>query len=198
MRTAISMYAPAVGAIIAAAAGLSCKLYDNGVDIARWPDGSWQLEGSKVLVTVFMLLFLLSGWAPTLMFMAYTVICNLQKSADTTFWQVAGIIPAISAACLAGAGTLPTVADVGLAGCGAALVYVEASLYPEEMSSRKWLGRALIAVVAAVIAVIGILTPGWLSWLSWLSPLAAWTAGYNLLSVAWPSLGPTGAAPTPS
>ena len=188
------MYAPAIGAIIAAAAGVACKLYDNGVDVAGWPDGSWQLEGSKVLLTVFMLLFLMGGWAATLLFATYTVICNLQKSADTVFWQVAGIIPVISAASLLANGSLPTVADVCLAGCGAALVYVEAALYPEEMSWKKWIGRAFITIVAAAVAIIGVWVGG-PSWPGWLSPLAAWTAGYNLLSVAWPApLDQTGAA----
>jgi hypothetical protein len=185
------MYAPAIGAIIAGAAGAACKLYDNGVDVAGWPDGSWQLEGSKVLLTVFMLLFLMGGWAVTLLFAIYTIICNLQKSADTAFWQVAGVIPVISAASLLASGSLPTVADVCLAGCGATLVYVEAALYPEEMSWKKWVGRALITVAAALISVIGLRA----GWPSWISPLAAWTAGYNFLSVAWPApLDPTGTA----
>jgi hypothetical protein len=173
--------APATASIfIAAAAGAACKIYDNGVDVAGWQNNEWQLELSKIFLVILMLLFLLGGWAETLLFATYTVICNLQKSADTTFWQVAGIIPVISAVSLAAAGRLPTFADVGLAGCGAALVYVEAALYPEEMSWRKWIGRAITAIIAAGLAIIASM-----SCYSWLAPLAAWTAGYNVLSIAW-------------
>ncbi len=174
--------APAAATLIAAAAGAACKLYDNGVDVAGWTDGDWQLEVSKLLVVLFMTLFLLLSWSATLLFIVYTVICNLQQSADTTFWQVAGVIPVITACLLAAGGNLPTFADVGLAGAGSALVIAESALYPEEMSWNKWIGRALIACVAGGLAVVA---TGHSTWPPIISLLAAWTAGYNALSVAW-------------
>jgi hypothetical protein len=173
---------PAAATLIAAAAGVACKLYDNGVDVAGWSDGSWQLEISKLLVVLFMTLFLMMNWGATLLFATYTIICNWQRSADTTFWQVAGVIPAIAGCLLAAAGNLPDLADVGLAGAGAALVIAEAHIYPEEMSWNKWLGRALITCVAGGLAIYAI---GHQTWPPIISLLAAWTAGYNALSVAW-------------
>lgn len=178
--------APAAATLIAAAAGVACKCYDNGVDVAGWADGTWQLEVSKLLVVLFMTLFLLLSWSATLLFIVYTIICNLQQSADTTFWQVAGVIPVIAAACHAAAGSLPTFADAGLAGAGAILVAAEAALYPEEMSTCKYWGRALIAAISGCIAVIATGR----SWPQWIALLAAWTAGYNALSVAWTRLLP--------
>ena len=174
--------APAAATLIAAAAGAACKLYDNGVDVAGWHDKSWQLETSKLLVALFMMLFLLTSWTATFIFGTYAIICNLQQSADTHFWQVAGIIPAISAICLAAAGSLPSLADAGLAVAGGAFVVVESALYPEEMSWRKWIGRALTAVITGIIAVIASKRR---EWPPWISLLAAWTAGYNTLSVIW-------------
>ncbi len=173
--------------IVSGAAGLACKLYDNGVDIAGWPDGSWQLEGSKILVVIFTTLFLINNWSATLIFAVYAIICNLQKSADTIFWQAAGIIPAISAVCLAVAGTLPTLADAGLAAVAGALVYIEAALYPEEMSWNKWIGRLAVITGSLGILLIAVKNP---DWPVIIPMLAAWTAGYNLLSVLWTKSGP--------
>ncbi len=170
-------------AAIAALAGAACKAYDNLEDLPGGSHSPLLLEGSKIAVVALMTLFLLGNTTVCLIFGIYTIICNLQGTADTAFWQAAGILPAI---CLAGrfaAGSAAgiadlSVADLALIPLAGVAVYAESALFPEEMSWAKFASRLVTAAAAAAIVWGDIGGPT-------TRLLAAWTVGYNLLSVAW-------------
>ncbi len=170
-------------AAIAALAGAACKAYDNLEDLPGSSHSPLLLESSKIAVVASMTLFLLGDTVACLVFGIYTIICNMQGTADTAFWQAAGILPAVCLAgrfAVAGAAAFADLrfADLAIIPLAGAAVYAESALFPEEMSRKKFISRLATAAAAAAIVWADIGGPT-------IRLLAAWTAGYNLLSVAW-------------
>jgi hypothetical protein len=171
---------------IALLSGATCKFYDDIVDIWK-VDRGILLEGAQILLICFMTLFLIQDMTITLLFVAYTVICNLQGTADTVFWRAGGIVPLV-AVCyhlllqsqmqMQMSLPLSQIAFILLTAAG---VYAESSTFPEEVSWKKVAARIALLPIFATTYYFTYDNPEY----HYLSLIAGWTVGYNAISIGF-------------
>ena len=174
-----------IASLIALLSGVSCKFYDDIVDIYNIKQPSLLLEGSQIALICFMTLFLIQDMTITLVFIAYTIICNLQGTADTVFWKAGGIVPVV-AVCYHLLSTTSAQSPVSqvqiifilLTAVG---VYAESSIFPEEVSWKKLASRAALIPIFSAIYYFTYENPN----LRFLSLIAGWTIGYNAVSIGF-------------
>ncbi len=173
-----------LASLIALFSGASCKFYDDIVDIYNIKQPSLLLEGSQIALICFMTLFLIQDMTITLLFIAYTIICNLQGTADTVFWKAGGIVPVV-AVCYhllsADSQILPSQMQIAFIALTAVGVYAESSTFPEEVSWKKLASRAALIPIFSAIYYFTYENPN----LRFLSLIAGWTIGYNAVSVGF-------------
>jgi hypothetical protein len=169
---------------IALLSGVTCKFYDDIVDIWKVDKGIL-LEGAQIALICFMTLFLIQDMTITLLFVAYTIICNLQGTADTVFWRAGGIVPLVavcyhllSADSHLQSLSLSQIVFILLTAAG---VYAESSIFPEEVSWKKVAARTALLPLFAAAYYFTYDNPE----LHYLSLIAGWTIGYNTISVGF-------------
>lgn len=172
-----------IAALIGLLSGVTCKFYDDIVDIWKAETGSFLLEGSQISLICFLTLFLIQDMTITLLFVAYTIICNLQGTADTVFWRAGGIVPLVAVCYHLQMGAtqpqiLPSAAFILLTAAG---LFAESATFPEEFSWRKLISRAALIPIFSAVYYYTYTNPN----LRFLSLIAAWTIGYNGVSVAF-------------
>ena len=188
------MITTCTSALIALLSGVTCKFYDDVVDIWKAEPGGFLLEGSQIALICFLTLFLIQDITITVLFVVYTIICNLQGTADTVFWRAGGIVPLV-AVCyhicnwqmdtsqmqqpqMQQPQILLSAAFIILTAVG---LFAESATFPEEVSWRKLLGRAALIPIFSAIYYYTYDTPN----LHFLPLIAAWTIGYNGVSIAF-------------
>jgi hypothetical protein len=174
-----------LASFIALLSGASCKFYDDIVDIWKVDNGIL-LEGAQIALICFMTLFLIQDMTITLLFIAYTIICNLQGTADTVFWKVGGLVPLV-AVCynlltpMSQINLLPSQSQIIFILLTAIGVYAESSAFPEEVSWEKVTTRIALVPVFSAIYYFTYDNPE----LKYLSLIAGWTIGYNAISAGF-------------
>jgi len=188
------MITTCTSALIALLSGVTCKFYDDVVDIWKAEPGGFLLEGSQIALICFLTLFLIQDITITALFVVYTIICNLQGTADTVFWRAGGIVPLV-AVCyhicnwqmdtsqmqqpqMQQPQILLSAAFIILTAVG---LFAESATFPEEVSWRKLLGRAALIPIFSAIYYYTYDNHN----LHFLPLIAAWTIGYNGVSIAF-------------
>ncbi len=176
-----------LASLIALLSGASCKFYDDIVDIWKITDSSLLLNGSQIALICFMTLFLIQDMTITLLFIAYTIICNLQGTADTVFWRAGGIVPVVAlcyhllSADLLSQSLSLSLSQIGFILLTAVGVYAESSTFPEEVSWKKFAARTALLPIFSAIYYFTYTDPN----LRYLSLIAGWTIGYNAISIGF-------------